>query len=80
MVYLRGRKMMKKFVIILLALLCLTGCSDYKGDVVTKHADKVVEMFQNKETFVIYAGMGDCTSCKEYSDIVHEVTKNYDIT
>jgi len=70
---------MKKFVIILLALILLCGCSDYKGDVITKHADKIIEMFDNKETFVVYAGQGGCSSCKEFSDVIYEITKNYDI-
>lgn len=77
--YLRGNDM-RKFVIILLAMFLLCGCSDYKGDVVTKHADKILEMFENKETFVVYAGQGGCNSCKEFSEVIYEFTKNYDMT
>lgn len=70
---------MKKFVIILLSLLLLVGCSDYKGDVISTTSDEILKKFENKETFVVYAGQGGCNSCKEFSEVIHEVTKNYDI-
>lgn len=71
--------MKKCLLLCLLLAILLSGCSDYKGDVITKHADEILQMFENKETFVVYAGQGGCTSCQEFSEVIYEVTKEYDI-
>ena len=71
---------MKKTLIVILMLCILSGCylKEEKA-VITKHADAVIQMFEDKQTFVIYVGSGSCDSCKDYIETVEKVMENYDI-
>lgn len=71
---------MRKVLIVLLMLCILNGC--YLKDehaVITKHADAVIDMFEDKQTFIIYVGTGGCDSCKKYIETVEKVMNEYDV-
>lgn len=52
------------------------GCNKKKQYVV-KETDELVEMFEEGETFIVYAGTSDCGHCKEFKEVIDEVLKNY---
>ena len=56
------KKMMKKLLVILTLLILLTGCS--KGRIVEKTAPEIIKMFDDGESFVMYAGTSTCETCK----------------
>ncbi len=71
---------MKKLLLALLAsLLLLTGCAGYKGRIEKIDPEAVIEKFENKETFFIYAGKDDCDSCAKYRATIYELIDKYDI-
>ena len=71
---------MKKRIIVILAILLvlLTGCS--KGKIVDKSARELIQMFDNGESFVMFAGTSNCDTCKEFRDILGQVLNDYDLT
>jgi len=71
---------MKKVIVILFILLCLSGCyhTDYMSTTI-KH-DELVNKFENKETFVMYASNETCVSCKDYRVNVDEFCEKYKVT
>ena len=71
---------MKKRIIVILAILLvlLTGCS--KGKIVDKNARELIQMFDNGESFVMFAGTSNCDTCKEFRDILGQVLNDYDLT
>ena len=70
--------MMKKLLVILTLLILLTGCS--KGRIVEKTAPEIIKMFDDGESFVMYAGTSTCETCKEFKDILGQVLNDYDLT
>ena len=79
---------MKKLLIILtVVMLVLAGCSsnnrDYKGKkgkIITKEAADIRRMFDDGETFIMFAGTRDCESCSRYEPIVKEFVDRYEVT
>lgn len=73
---------MRKFkVCLLVLLLLLTGCNKKftKGEVKTAYADKVLEMLENDESFIVYIGYEDCPTCQQYKPILQQLIENYDV-
>ncbi len=70
---------MKKARIILgiLAVMLIAGCSKSYERLITKEAPQLKKMFENDETFVVYAGTSDCETCKRFKPIVAEMLDNY---
>ena len=69
---------MKRLIILIILRLLISGCS--KGRIVEKKAPEIIEMFENKESFVMYAGTSDCENCKEFRDILEQVLNDYRLT
>ena len=69
---------MKRLIILIILRLLISGCS--KGRIVEKKAPEIIEMFENKESFVMYAGTSDCENCKEFRDILGQVLNDYRLT
>lgn len=71
--------MKKKILIIaLMALVLLSGCS--KGRIVDKTAPELIKMFDDGQSFVMYAGTSNCGTCDEFRDILGQVLNDYDLT
>ena len=70
---------MKKLFVFIAAIVrvLVTGCSSEMYT--TRSATEIKQMFDNGETFVMFAGTKDCTSCKAYKPIVEEIIEKYDI-
>ena len=69
---------LRRLLVLLVLLLVMTGCS--KGKIVEKKAPDIIKMFDNKESFVMYAGTSDCENCKEFKDILGQVLNDYRLT
>ncbi len=71
---------MKKILLLLLILTLLGGCFKFtKGEVTTKKAQEILEMFEEKESFILYAGNSNCESCTEYRKVLQELISEYEI-
>ncbi|HPX33157.1 MAG TPA: hypothetical protein PLT36_06610 [Erysipelotrichaceae bacterium] len=71
---------MKKILLVILTLCLLGGCFKFtKGEVNTKRAKDVLKMFENKESFILYAGSNDCNTCNDYRQVLQELIKKYEI-
>ncbi len=71
---------MKKILLLLLILTLLGGCFKFtKGEVTTKKAQEILKMFEEKESFILYAGNSNCESCIEYRKILQELISDYEI-
>ncbi len=84
--------MFKKVTIFLLTILlclCLLGCSSESngdliytgryGKLISLTASEVQEMMDDNQTFVLYAGQGDCSSCEEFTESVKKIVNTYEI-
>ncbi len=80
---------MRKLMLVILAVMVLlvTGCAadsrDYKGKkgkIVTRQPEDIRKMFDDGETFIVFAGTKDCDSCARYEPIVREFVDRYDVT
>ncbi|HPW53731.1 MAG TPA: hypothetical protein PLI19_04415 [Erysipelotrichaceae bacterium] len=71
---------MKKILLVLLALCLLGGCFKFtKGEVISKNAGDILEMFENKESFILYAGSSNCENCKDYRKVLQDLISEYRI-
>ena len=78
--------MKKLFIVLAVVMLMLAGCSssgrDYKGKkgkIVTREAAEIRKMFDDGETFIMFAGTKDCDSCARYEPIVKEFVDRYNV-
>lgn len=66
---------MKKILIIVACLLCLTGCTKYK-DYTELTYDELNKKLDNKETFVLVIGSSTCSACAQYKETMKDVIKD----
>lgn len=66
----------KKLAFVLVCVTCLFACSAKKqGEVREVQTSEIIEMINNKETFVVYLGTTTCGHCQKYAPIIEEVCK-----
>ena len=71
---------MKKILLVVVALCLLGGCFKFtKGEVTTKRAGDVLEMFENKDSFILYVGNNECESCSDYLMVLQDLITEYNI-
>ena len=70
----------KGLLLLIMMMVLLSACAGNKAKVEIREADKLKKMFQDGETFVVYAGRDNCESCKAYRKTVDEVCKNFNFT
>ena len=70
-------KKLGRIVAIMLCVLLIASCSKAYDRIVTKPAPELKKMFENGETFVMYAGTETCETCKKFKPIVAELCDNY---
>lgn len=75
---------MKKRIIVILALAALLmggGCQqNFKGQLIESDAAAIKQMFDDGQTFFMYAGTSDCESCRKYKVVLQQLIDNYEIT
>lgn len=73
-------KKILSIIIIIMVIVCLTGCD--KGNKYIKEVslDKVKEMLANKKTFALYIGNKNCSHCNAYRPTLDKVLEDYKIT
>ena len=67
---------MRKILFILLAVLCLTGCSNGTS-LKNISYDDLNDKMKNNETFVLYIGSATCSHCEEFKPTLEKVIKKY---
>ena len=73
---------MKKKHLILLCLIALIffgGCqkkSKAEGSVLHSSVNEIIQMMENKQTFIFYIGQTTCASCKEFRPIAEQFAKS----
>lgn len=69
---------MKKILLVILSVLCLTGCSS--GTKLKNISyNELNEKMKNKETFVLYIGAANCSHCSEFKPTLEKVVKEYNL-
>lgn len=74
---------MKKIIIMLLAFICITGCS---GNTKTKKSyqeityDEYMEKIENNDTFVLFMWQTGCSHCEEFEPTLKNVISEYELS
>lgn len=65
---------MKKIIIIVLSLMCitLTGCGNGK-DLVEIDYNELATKIENEESFVLYVGSSECSHCADYKPTLEKI-------
>ena len=66
-----------KFLVILLALFLISGCS--KSYLKEISYDEYKKLLEDKETFILEVMSDDCTACKDFRPKLAEVASEYQI-
>ncbi|MGI6607362.1 MAG: hypothetical protein ACOX1F_00055 [Erysipelotrichaceae bacterium] len=71
---------MKKVLLVIFILCLSSGCLKFtEGEVITRRAADILKMFENKESFILYAGNNDCESCNDYRKVLQDLITEYKI-
>ena len=70
---------MKKYFLILVALIFTCGCNSSKMQLQNISYDDLNNKFINKESFVLYIGSSTCTHCADFKPILEKVIDDYDL-
>lgn len=71
---------MKKIIIILtMALLIVTGCSNKMTTYEEITIETYKQMIEEKQSFILYIGSHECSYCKLYSKKLNQVIKDYQV-
>ncbi len=79
---------MKKLIMLMvIMMLLLSGCGGYnrnyngkKGKIVTVNETKLKKMYDDGETFIVFAGTETCESCERFDPIVEQLVDEYELT
>lgn len=66
----------KKILVLLIAIVLLTGCSNNLKRVSYNELEKMIE---NKETFILEISQDGCSHCEEYKPTITKVLKDNNI-
>ena len=69
---------MKKVLIVLTAIFCLTltGCKKSK-ELISINYDELAEKISNKDSFVLYVGSSSCSHCANFKPTLEKVIDKY---
>lgn len=69
---------MKKILIVITAILCLTLTGCKKGvDLIEINYDELADKIENKDSFVLYVGSSSCSHCANFKPILEKVINKY---
>lgn len=71
--------MKKLIVLILAALVLLTGCSTNSGPYTAVTSVEAQRKLEEKQSFVLVYGSATCSACNEYKEIMKKVVDKYDV-
>lgn len=71
---------MKKIIIIVLSLMCitLTGCGNGK-DLVEIDYNELATKIENEESFVLYVGSSECSHCADYKPTLEKIIYKHNL-
>lgn len=78
---------MKKFLVLFLSLLLVTGCAndkkvanaDHPGKIVSINYDKMKNKIKDKETFIVVIEQEGCHYCENYNKTLKKYLKNHHV-
>lgn len=70
---------MKKILLFVFALFCMTGCSS-SNSLQNISYDDFKEKIENKESFVVYISRTGCSHCESYEPTLIQVLKDHNLT
>lgn len=68
--------MKKLFIVIVVSLLVLAGCSTTSVDHEVK-TSAILEKIENEDSFILYIGSKTCEACKQFAPVYQEVAAEY---
>ncbi len=72
--------MKKLFILITISLcLCLTGCGNKLKTYNEVDYKTLMDMFEKKQSFILFIGSAQCQHCDSYKDTLNEVISKYQI-
>lgn len=63
------------FIVVVLTAILLTGCNGKITSYQETNYDKIMEMFEAKENFVLFIGSSQCSHCQTYKPKLEAVIK-----
>lgn len=69
---------MRKFLLLVLGILCLTGCSTLKTYSEISYKD-LNNMLDKKESFILFIGSSKCSACEKYEVTLNKVIEKYNV-
>lgn len=66
---------MKRILLLLIIILCITGCSNNLYDEISYK--EFNSMIKNKDDFIIFIGSSTCGHCTLFKDTVNDIVNNY---
>lgn len=78
-------KCIKKIIVLLMAFVMVTGCqtnpeSSKPGTIKEINIDKMVEKFDNEDTFVVMITQTDCGYCKDFHELLDNWLPTHNLT
>lgn len=71
---------MKKILLVLIGIICLTACSNKKIKSYTEITyDEFKQKIENKETFPLFVGSHECSHCDDYKITLNKFIYDYQV-
>lgn len=82
---------MKKYIVLLITILLLVGCTkkvekfyledEYYGEgIITKStSDEINKLEEDKENFAVFVYLNSCSSCSKFTKVLEDFSKEYGI-
>ncbi|MDD3187064.1 MAG: thioredoxin family protein [Bacilli bacterium] len=68
-----------QFLLILFSVFIISGCKNSGVGYTEVSYDELINMLNNKESFMLMIGSSNCTHCDEYKLTLEEINKKYGI-
>lgn len=69
----------KKWIYILIGVLLLTSCGNKLKTYEEANFEQLMNMFDNKQSFILFVGSTECPHCELYKETLNEVIKKYQV-
>ncbi|MCI9291886.1 MAG: thioredoxin family protein [Erysipelotrichaceae bacterium] len=70
---------MKKLALVVFSLVLLSGCFPSTSGIVHSSSKDAITAIESKDSLILVIGTTQCGSCKEFSEVMKQITEQYDI-